>query len=168
MWLLEKKNIALTRWTFVSKVMSLLFNMLSRLVIIFPSRSKHLLIALLQPSSAMILEPPKIKLVTVSTVSTSICHEVMGPDIMILVFWILSFKSLLADGIYSGCWEAPGGTIQLELGFYNIQVVPLSIMRPYDDLTWRSGHQLRGAGGAGLRIWFSLSFCFKHSQSLCR
>ena len=80
------KTIALTRWTFVDKVMSLLFNMLSRLVITFLPRSKHLLISWLQSPSAMILEPRKIKSATVSTVSTSIYHEVMGPDAMILVF----------------------------------------------------------------------------------
>ena len=72
--------------------MSLLFNMLSRLVIAFLSRSKRLLISWLQSPSAVILEPKKIKSLTVSTVSPSICHEVMGPDVMILVFWILSFK----------------------------------------------------------------------------
>ena len=86
------KTIALTRWTFVVKVMSLLLNMLSRLVIAFLPRSKRLLISWLLSPSAVILEPPKIKSVTVSTVSPSICHEVMGPDAMILVFWILSFK----------------------------------------------------------------------------
>ena len=74
------KTIALTRWTFVDKVMSLLFNMLSRLVIAFLPRSKHLLISWLQSPSAVILEPPKIKSATVSTVSPSISHEVMGPD----------------------------------------------------------------------------------------
>ena len=74
------KTIALTRWTFVGKVMSLFFNMLSRLVITFLPRSKHLLISWLQSPSAVILEPPKIKSDTVSTVSPSICHEVMGPD----------------------------------------------------------------------------------------
>ena len=72
------KTIALTRWTFVGKVMSLLFNMLSRLVIIFLPRSKHPLISWLQSPSAVILEPRKIKSATVSTVSPSICHEVMG------------------------------------------------------------------------------------------
>ena len=82
------KTIALTRWTFVGKVMSLLFNMLSRLVITFLPSSKHLLISWLQSPSAVILEPPKIKSVTVSTVSPSICHEVMGPDAMILVVWL--------------------------------------------------------------------------------
>ena len=72
------KTIALTRWTFVGKVMSLLFNMLSRLVITFLPRGKRLLISWLQSPSAVILEPPKIKSDTVSTVSPSISHEVMG------------------------------------------------------------------------------------------
>ena len=80
------KTIALTRWTFIGKVISLLFNMLSRLVITFLPRSKRLLISWLQSPSAVILEPQKIKCVTVSIVSPSICHEVMGPDAMILVF----------------------------------------------------------------------------------
>ena len=80
------KTIALTRQTFVGKVMSLLFNMLSRLVIAFLPRSKCLLISWLQSPSTVILEPPKIKSLTVSIVSPSICHEVMGPDSMILVF----------------------------------------------------------------------------------
>ena len=80
------KTIALTRWTFVGKVMSLLFNMLSRLVIIFLPRSKNLLISWLQSPSAVIMEPKKIKSDTVSTVSPSISHEVMGPDAMIFVF----------------------------------------------------------------------------------
>ena len=72
------KTIALTRWNFLSEVMSLLFNMLSRLVITFLPRSKHLLISWLQSQSAGILEPPKIKSDTVSTVSPSISHEVDG------------------------------------------------------------------------------------------
>ena len=80
------KTIALTRWTFVSKVTSLLFNMLSRFLIAFLLRSKHLLISRLQSPSAVILEPKKTKSVTVSIVSLSICYEVMGPDVMILVF----------------------------------------------------------------------------------
>ena len=80
------KTIALTRRTFVGKIMSLLFNMLSRLVITFLPRSKHLLISWLQSPSALILEPKKIKSATVSAVSQSVCHEVMGPDAMILVF----------------------------------------------------------------------------------
>ena len=80
------KTIALTRWTLVDKVMSLLFNMLSRLVIAFLPSSKHLLISWLQSPSAVILEPRKIKSDTVSTVSPSISHEVMGPDAMIFIF----------------------------------------------------------------------------------
>ena len=80
------KTIALTRWTFVGKVMSLLFNMLSRLVITFLPRSKHLLVSWLQSPSVVILEPRKIKSATVSTVSPSLCHEVMGLDAMILGF----------------------------------------------------------------------------------
>ena len=80
------KTIALTRRTFVGKVMSLLFNMLSMLVITFLPRSKRLLISWLQSPSAVILEPQKIKSATVYTVSPSICNKVMGPDAMILVF----------------------------------------------------------------------------------
>ena len=86
------KTIALTTRTFVSKVMSLLFNMLFRLVIAFLPRSKRLLISWLQSPSAVILEPKKRKYLTVSIVAPSICHEVMGPDAMIFVFWMLSFK----------------------------------------------------------------------------
>ena len=80
------KTIALTRWTFVGKVVSLLFNMLSRLIIAVLPRSKSLLISWLQSPSAVILEPLKMKSDTVSTVSPSISHEVMGPDAMIFVF----------------------------------------------------------------------------------
>ena len=80
------KTIALARWTFVGKVISLLLNMLSRLVITFLPGSKRLLISWLQSPSAVILEPPKIKSDTVSTVSPSISHEVMGLDAMIFVF----------------------------------------------------------------------------------
>ena len=87
------KTIALTRWSFVGKVMSLLFNMLSRLVITFLPNSKCLLISWLQLRSAVMLESQKIMSATVSIVSPSICHEVMGPDAMILVFWMLNFKS---------------------------------------------------------------------------
>ena len=80
------RTTALTRQTFVGKVMSLLFNILARLVITFLARSKRLLISWLQSPSSVILEPPKIKSATVSTVSPSISHAVMGPDAMILVF----------------------------------------------------------------------------------
>ena len=80
------KTIALTGWTFADKVMSLLFNMLSSFVIAFLPRSKHLLVSWVQSPSAVLSEPPKIKSVTVSTVSPSICREVVGPDAMMLVF----------------------------------------------------------------------------------
>ena len=103
------KTITLTRQTFVGKVMSLLFTMLSRLVLAFLPRSKCLLISCLQSPSAVILKSPKIKSLTVSTVSPSISHEVMGPDAMILVFWmfIATHFSTLAWKIL---WtEEPGG-----------------------------------------------------------
>ena len=85
------KTIALTRWILVDKVMPLLFNMLSRLVITFLLRSKHLLISWLQSKCAGILEPKKIKSVMVSIVSPFICHEVVGQDAIISVFWIVGF-----------------------------------------------------------------------------
>ena len=98
------KTIALTRQTFVGKVMSLLLNMLSRLIITFLPRSKRLLFSSPQSSSAVILEPRKIKSATVSTVSPSICHEVIGPDAMILVFW-LSFKPTFLLSSFTECWR---------------------------------------------------------------
>ena len=86
------KTIALTRQTFVGKVRSQLFNMLSRLIITFLSRSKRLLISWLQSPSAVILEPPKNKVSHCFHCFPSICHEVTGPDAMIFIFWMLSFK----------------------------------------------------------------------------
>ena len=88
------KTIALIRWTFVSKVMPLLFNMLSRLVIALFPRNKRLLISWLQSPSEVILEPKKIKSVTVSVVSPSICHEAMGLDAMFLIFLNVDFLFL--------------------------------------------------------------------------
>ena len=90
------KTIALARWTFVDKIMSLLFNMLSRLVITFLPGSKRLLISWLQSPSAVLLEPRKIKSATVYTVSLSICHGVMGPDAIILILWMLNFKPMFS------------------------------------------------------------------------
>ena len=95
------KTIALTRWVFVSKVMSLLFNMLPRFVIAYLPRSKHLLISWLQSQSAVILEPKKKESFTVSIVCPSICREVMGLDAMILVFWMWSFKPAFAPSLSS-------------------------------------------------------------------
>ena len=89
-YMTTEKTITLTRRTFVGKVMSLLFNMLSRLVITFLPRSNHLLISWLQSPSAVILEPKKIKSVTISIVSTCLCHEVMGPDAMSFLNVVLS------------------------------------------------------------------------------
>ena len=86
------KTIALTRRTLVGKVMSLLFSILSRLIITFLPRSKRLLISWLQSPSAVILEPKKIKSFAISIVSPSICHEGMGPDAMILIFWMIQFS----------------------------------------------------------------------------
>ena len=87
------KTIALTIWTFGGKAISLLFNIWSRFVIVFLPRRRRFLISWLQSPSAMILEPKRIKSVTVSTFSLCICHKVMRPGAMILVFWISSFKS---------------------------------------------------------------------------
>ena len=91
-YMTTENTITSTRWPFVNKVTSLLFNMLSRFLIAFLPRSKHLLISWLQSPSAVILEPKKIKSVTVSTVSPSICHEVMGLDALIFFFLMLSFN----------------------------------------------------------------------------
>ena len=90
------KTIAFTIWTSVSKVMSLLFNMLSKLVIAFLPRSKHILISWLQLPPSVILEPKKVKSVTVSIFPPSVCHEVMGLDAMIFVFWKLSSKPVFS------------------------------------------------------------------------
>ena len=90
-YMTTRKTTTLTRWTFAGKVMSLLFNMLSRLVITFLPRSKRLSISWLQSPSTVILESKKIKSVTVSIASPSICHEVMGPDAMILSFLNVEF-----------------------------------------------------------------------------
>ena len=95
------KHIALTRWTFVGKVMSLLFHSLSRLVMAFLPRSECLLISWLQSPSTVILEPKKIKSLTVAVVSPSIFHEVMGLDAMILAFWVLSFMPAFSLSSFS-------------------------------------------------------------------
>ena len=120
------KTIALSIWTFVSKVTSLLFNMLSRFVIAFLPRSKYLLISWLQSVSAVILEPKKGKSVTTSTFSPSICHEVMGPDATILVFWMLSFKS--ASSLSSRRSLVPFRFWPLGWHLYISEVVDISII----------------------------------------
>ena len=98
-----RKTTALTIQTFVSKMMSLLFNTLFRFVIAFLPRSKHLLISCLQSPSTVILEPPKIKSVTVSIVSLCICHEVMGPEATIFAFSMLSFKPAFSLSVEYFC-----------------------------------------------------------------
>ena len=100
------KTIALTRWTFIGKVMSLFLNTLFRSVIAFLPRGKCLLISWLQSPSAVILEPKKRKCIIASTFSLSICHEVMGPNAMILVFWMLSLKSAFSLSSFTVHQEA--------------------------------------------------------------
>ena len=95
------KTIAFIIRTFVGKVISLLFNTLSRFIIVFLARSKHLLISWLQSLPTVILETTKIESATVSTVSPSICHEVMGPNAMMLSFWMLTFKPPFSESPYS-------------------------------------------------------------------
>jgi len=102
------KTIALTRWTFVGQVMSLLFNMLSRLVIAFLPGSKRLLISWLQSPSAVILEPKKIKSLGISIVSPSISHKVMGPDVTIFVFFECCVLSQL---FHSPLWLSSRGSL---------------------------------------------------------
>ena len=118
------KTIVLTRQIFVTKVMSLLFNMLSRFIIAFLPRSKHLLISWLQSPCAMILQPKKIKFLTVSIVSPSVCHEMMGPG-GILVFWMLCFNlffhsplSLSVRGTLVPLYFQPSGWCHLHIWGY--------------------------------------------------
>ena len=113
------KTKALTRQTFVGKVMSLLFNKLSRLVIAFLPRSKSLLISWLQSSYAVMLEPKKLKSVIVSIASPSICHEVMGPDAMILIFWMLSFKPAFYSPLSLSSW---GSLVLLWQGWCHLNI----------------------------------------------
>ena len=101
LYLTTGKTIVLTIWTFVGKVMPLLFNTLSRFVITFLPRSKHLLNLWLQSRSALILEPPKIKSVTVSIVSPSICYEMMVLDAMIFRLWIMNFKQAFSLSFFT-------------------------------------------------------------------
>ena len=118
------KTIALTRWTFVGKVMSLLFNMLCRFVKAFLPRGKRPLISWLQSPPAVILELPKIKFLTVSiVVSPSIYHEVMGLDAMILVFWMLSFK------LFQSPLSISSRSALVLLHFYAIRVMPSVYLR---------------------------------------
>ena len=116
------KTIALTMRAYVDKVMTLLFDMLSRLVITFLPRSKSLLISWLQSPSTVILEPKKRKPVTVSTFSPSICHEVMGPDAMILVFWMMSFKPTFSFSSFTFIKRLLVPLHYLSLGWYHLHI----------------------------------------------
>ena len=111
--------LALTRETFVGKVMSLLFNILSRFVIVFLPRSKRLIISWLQSPSAVILQPRKIKS---ATVSPSICYEVMGPGAMILVFWILSFKPAFSLSSLTFIKRLFSSSLLLPLGWCHLHI----------------------------------------------
>ena len=145
------KTIVLTRWTFVGKVISLLLNMLSRLVMVFLPGNKCLLISWLQSPSAVILEPPKIKSLTVSIVSPSICHEVMGPDAMILVFWKLSFKPafspysfifikmLFSSSSLSAIWVASSAYLRL-LIYLSWQSRFQLVLHPAQHFSWCTLH----------------------------
>ena len=149
------KTIALTRWTFVDKVMSLLFNMLSRLFITFLPRSKCLLISWLQSPSTVILEPKKIKSDTVTTVSPSISHEVMGPDAMIFVFWMLSFKPTFSLSTFTFIKRHFSSS-----SLSAIRVVSSAYLRSnYDLESWQ-------AFKYGLRIFLMISLTVELKNSL--
>ena len=120
-WLL-KKTIALTRWTFVGQVVPLLFNKLSRFVLAFLPRSKHLLIPWLQSPSPVILEINKIKSITASIISPSICHEVMGLDAMIFVLWMLSFKPTFSLPLSPSLGGSLVSLHFLSLGWYHLHI----------------------------------------------
>ena len=127
------KTITLTRWAFSGKVMSLLSNMLSSLVITFLPRSKCLLISQLQWPSAVILECKKIKFPTLSIVSPSICHKVMGPDAMLLFFWMLSFKITFS---VSSLLSSRGSLVLCFQGLYHLHIWG------YWYFSWQSWFQL--------------------------
>ena len=150
LYMITGETIALNSWTCDRKLMSLLFNMLSRWVIAFLPRSKCLLISWLQSLSAVILEPKKIKSVTVSTVSPSICHEVMGPDAMIFVFWMLSFKPtfslssftfikrLLSSSSLSAIRVV--SSVYLRLSIFLLAILIPALLHPAQHFSWCTLH----------------------------
>ena len=147
------KTIPLIIQTFVSKVISLLFNMLSRFAIAFPPRSNHLLISWLQSPFSVISKPKKIKSVTVFIVFPSICHEVMGPDVMIFVSWRLSFKPgfslssftfikrLFSSSSLSAIRVVPSANIRLLIFLMPILILASSRLHPAWDFTWCTLHR---------------------------
>ena len=144
------KTIVLTRWIFVNKVMSLLFNMLSRLVIIFLPGSKCLLISWLQSPSAVILEPPKIKSVTVAIVYPSIYHEMKGLDAMTVVFWMLSFKPTFSlssftfiKRLFNSSWLSAIGWCHLHIWdywYFSCKSWGQVVLHPPQHFTWCTLH----------------------------
>ena len=124
------KTIALPRWTFIGKVMSPLFNMLSRFIIAFLPRSKCLLISWLQSPSAVILEPKKIKSVSVSTFSPFICPEVMGLDAMIFIFWMLNFKPAFSLSSFTSSRGSSAPVCFLPLEWYHLLYLRLLLFLP--------------------------------------
>ena len=149
-YLTTGKTIALTRWTFVGNVLFLLFNMLSRLVIAFLPRSKCLSISWLQSLSAVILEHKKIKSVTFSIVSPSICQKVMGLDAMILVFWILcsnpTFSTLLFHPIKRLFSSSSLSAISMVPSAYlKLLIFLLSVLIPVCDSTSQAFHMIYSA-----------------------
>ena len=175
------KTIALTRRTFVDKVMSLLFNMLSRLVITFLPRNKRLLISWLQSPSAVILEPRKIKSATVSTVSPSICHEVIGPDAMILVCRMLSFKPIFSlssftfiKRLFSSSLSATRGLSSAYLRlliFLPAIFIPACASSSPEFLMLYSAYKLNKQGDNYTALTYSFSYldpvCCSMSRSNC-
>ena len=157
------ETVALTIQTFVDKVMSLLFNMLSKFVIVFLPRSKCHLILKLQSPSSVILKPKKIKSVTVSIVSPSICHEVMGPSAMILVFWILSFKPTFSLSLVHSSQKVSGSYPIFWSKMWKLKwrwLVWIHVSRTHPTYSGPLG-QSRGLRGGGplrcsLRMWLSL------------
>ena len=129
------KSIASTRWTFVCKIMSLLFNTMSRFVIAFLPRSKRLLISWLQSPPAVILELEKIKAVTVSIVSPSISHEVMGPDAMIFVFWMLGLKPSFSLSSFTFIKRLFSSSLLSAIRVVSSAYLRLSIFLPADNHT---------------------------------
>ena len=170
------KTIALTRQNFLGKVMSLLFNMLSRLIIAFLPRSKHLLISWLKSPSAVILEPPKIKSLTASIVSPSVCHEVMEPDAMIWVFWMLSFKPtfslssfikrLFSSSLLSGISVVSSAYLRL-LIFLPAILIPACALSSLAFHLMHSTYKLHKQGD-NIQPWYTPFPIWNQSVGLCQ
>ena len=157
--------------------MSLLFNMLSRFLITFLPRCKHLLISWLESPFAVILEPPKIKSLTFSIVSSSICHEVMGPDTMTLIFWTLSFKPafsfcsftfikrLFSSSFLSAIWVVPSVYVRL-LIFLLAILIPAFASSSLEFQTMHPAHYLNKQG-ENMHHWHAPFPILNYSIFLC-